>query len=177
MRRIIIFIILLAEAFGVFSFSFVIAKKEADHCGSVIQVPEGMRLTFDQDVSITTDEGDIMFSAGTIIIPEMIQRNEVYFFYEDVGVILNVGCESFTELDELNALREKAEKKKIDDQRLYIMRGVVLGCICGVGWVIIGYFINIWLIKKNRKKVLITINAIAVVLILLLIKVLLYNVH
>ncbi|MBR4948697.1 MAG: hypothetical protein IKZ29_09065 [Clostridiales bacterium] len=160
MRKIVVYIIVVLEAVGILVLNISAGKKKADHCGAAIEVPVGMQLTLKQEYSITNGNSSVDIQEGTIIVPGSIRNNEVSFIHEESQTKLNVSWDYFNEKDQLIKLKNEAEQRKLDQQKKYIKRGVLLGVIECSCWIIISCVLSLICIRKQLFTLLIIFHCI-----------------
>ena len=152
MKKIMIYSLLLIDIIGIFLICFVSAKNKANHCGAVIEIPEGMQLTVNNNVSV--DDEEILILSDTVIVPQMIQNDAVYFYDDKSNKIVFTEFQNFKEQALLDDLQDYAEQKKINDQKKYMRHGIILGCVFGICWLGIEVLLSCWLVNKKRIKAL-----------------------
>ncbi len=177
MNKVIIYTLLFLEVVGIFALNMKVARHNADHCSSLIEIPDGTLLTINRDITLKINNEDVFIPKGTMIIPQSIRANVISFFYDETGERLDTSWDSIKEQNVLENLRESAEIRRRDHQQRFIMKGAFTGVAEGIGWLIVGGILNYWFIRNNRYKALMIIHAfVSIVIVVLLVSaILLYT--
>jgi ABC-type glycerol-3-phosphate transport system permease component len=169
LKNILLVLVLIIEALGIFWYSLTISKDNAKHVAVIIQVPENMMLTIANDICFSVDkEKEITVTEGTKITPDYIFSNCVIFSYEGY-IHISAEFNDFVEHAQLEDLENVALQDKVNRQKEYVLKGVIIGIIVGVCWVILGTVIAYPLIKKEAVGVLIIVHFIVIILLSLMI--------
>ncbi len=121
--------------------------------GISIDIPESMHLTIENDVMLSSDEGDVVFPNGTEIVPYYIDpAGTVRFYFECEGAVTEF-CISWSDIKEeelLHELMATAEQNAKSTQLTAIKRGVVMGGIQALAWFVVGGLLCFLLSKKEK---------------------------
>ena len=168
-KYVLLGLVLLLEALGIIWYSLTISKNDAKYIAAVIQVPENMVLTTDNDICFSVDrEKEIIVPEGTRITPDYIFINSVSFSYDGYHHI-SAKYNDFVEQAKLDELKTIALQEKNNSQKEHVIRGVVIGICVSVCWVILGMAIAHVLIKKRAILFLIIVHFIVLLIISLMI--------
>ncbi len=163
MRKIVAYILLIIETVCIFVSFYVPAKRKADHWFEPIITPENMQLTLAEDEQFQTIGGDTYtVPGGTISVPIQINYSSVTFYYdEEADIRYTVSWDNIKEKDQLIELRNIAENRNREVHTSYILRGIVLGLLFGVIWLVVGAVLMRVFLKKQSKAPIIIMHIIA----------------
>ncbi len=166
MKKILAYVFLLLEMIGIVSIGFVYANKAAKLSAIDIHIPDGMHLTTNKDILITTQSDNITLPKDTVIIPEFVfPNNTVCFHYEGIAERLSASWDSFNEKDQLNALKIKAEQDLVDKTEKNKARTILLGFVVGIIWLVFGGVLSYFLLKYDKGFIVVIINIVAILII------------
>ena len=163
----IIFFVLILEMAGIIAANVIYADKNAELSAVTIEVPEGLELTINKDISVETQDGSILIPEDTVIYPDYIFPNStVNFHYEGTTERLYTSWDNIKEQNRLTELKNDAELKQQKWQKSTKTRGIIIGFVEGSAWLVLGGFLSLVLIKKDKIVVLIIFHFLAIVAIL-----------
>lgn len=154
MKRIIVIFLLLVEVFGLFAIELHFAKGICARTSVFPEIPEEMQLTTCKEVSDSMS--GVVVPEGETIFPRYISEDAVDFIYEnsesDEKELIIAGWDDFVEYEELSLFWENhmLEKELVD--KSIIQRGIKMGVLLGVCWLITGSVFSILLIKWHKHK-------------------------
>ena len=165
MRKTVSYIILLIEIVCLFVNFYVPSKRKADHWHEPIFIPDNMQLTLTDDEQFQTLGGDTYtVPGGTISVPIQINYDSVAFYYDEIADIKYiVSFDNIKEKAQLIELRNIAENRNREVRTSYMFRGIVLGLLFGVIWLVVGAVLMRVCLKKKSKTPIIIMHIIALV--------------
>ena len=163
MRKTVSYIILLNEIVWLFVNFYVPSKRKADHWHEPIIIPDNMQLTLTDDEQFQTLGGDTYtVPGGTISVPIQINYDSVAFYYDEIADIKYiVSFDNIKEKAQLIELRNIAENRNREVRTSYMFRGIVLGLLFGVIWLVVGAVLMRVCLKKKSKTPIIIMHIIA----------------
>ena len=179
MRKIVVAIILLIETISVFLISVDYAKKKASHWYAEVKIPVGLQLTIEKDVSVfvltqdsysnETVASDVVISKWEKISPIWIRDSSITFYYEKTGERHTISSDNIKEQGLLKDLNSDAEERTIYERNVIILNGILISIAISVCVLIVGSFISVLFMKKQKNKILILfhVNSLVIICILL----------
>lgn len=167
MKNVIISVTLLVEFIGIFAICIITAMNYANHCGTEIIIPDGLQLTLNNDVSLPSNGGTVLISKDTVVVPVGIHDNLVFFYHESSSSRLHTTWSNFKEQQILKKIEDDAEQRRIESQKHMMIRGVVLGVVLGLLWVVLGGFIFLKMLKKGITTPVMIINVLVILFIII----------
>ena len=163
MRKTVSYIFLIIETLCIFLAFYVPYKRKADHWHEQIIIPDNMQLTLAEDEQFQTLGGDTYtVPGGTISVPIQINYDSVTFYYDEVADIkYTVSWDNIKEKDQLMDLRKVAEDRNREVRSGYRLRGIVLGLLFGVIWLVVGAVLMRVCLKKKSKTPIIIMHIIS----------------
>ncbi|MCR4767947.1 MAG: hypothetical protein K5875_08310 [Saccharofermentans sp.] len=162
----IMFFVLILEMAGIIAANVICANRTAELSAVTIEVPEGLELTINKDISVEIQDGSILIPEDTVIHPDYIfPDSSVVFHYEGTTERLHTDWDNIKEQNKLKELKNEAELKQQKQQKSTKNRAIFIGFAEGSAWLVFGSFLSLVLIKKDKKAVLIIchIQAIAAI--------------
>ena len=163
MRKTVSYIFLIIETLCIFIAFYVPYKRKADHWYEPIIIPDNMQLTLAEDEQFQTLGGDTYtLPGGTISVPIQINYDSVTFYYDEVADNKYiVSFDNIKEKAQLIELRKIAENRNREVRTNYMFRGIVLGLLFGVIWLVVGAVLMRVFLKKQSKAPIIIMHIIA----------------
>lgn len=163
MKKVITLFTLLIEFIGIFAICIITSMNYADHCGTEIIIPDGLQLTLNNDVSLSSNNGTVLISKDTVVVPDGIHDNLVFFYHDSSTGRLHTSWENFKERQVLEDLQDDAEQRRVESQKSMKIRGVIFGVVLGLFWFILGCFVFFALLKKEKGILVVIINVLVII--------------
>lgn len=186
MKKVFPYILIVVEIIAIIFINYRLGLIDSWHCGKFIQVPDGLELTLNKDVSITKGDNEIQLQEGRTFTPVSIHTDIVVVMYDinsdsfvNIGVFLDnshpdenmdatslmIKWSDIKEQDQLQILQQEAEQKYQYDRNQFIKNGIMRGIGIAAVWMIIGVVVTTLLIKKDKAGIAIILQIISTVLI------------
>ncbi len=172
MKKSMILFFLILEFLGLWAIEMHFSNVKAHYEAVSVIIPEDMVLTTSREVSFvfpntgvewfdsSATSDTIVVPEGTTIKPRVISENKVAFYYEgsesDASDFVEASWDCFIENEQLARLWEESCSAAELRYRHIIQRGVIKGVILGLCWLVIGSVLSIFLIKKQKLKMVVT---------------------
>lgn len=155
LKMTIAYILILIEVLSIFAINILYAKQKSQLVGYSICVPEGMELTINRDITVSTKDETKILKQNTTIYPSYIFPDKtVHFHFGETKEMFSVSWNNFVEQESLDRLKEEADQRFQVEQGKRIKKGVLVGVSQAIGWLIISGSLTILLIKKKKYNVL-----------------------
>ena len=167
MKKTIFVIFLIVEVLLIISLCISSAYRKSEACGAVIVIPADLQLTTDYEIKFSKNGTTLMIPQNTKIIPRHINNSYVYFDYDSQEMI-KVSWNDIKEQDALLGLRSAAENRKKEDQRHFMILGVVTSVVASTLWICFALFIMSLVEKKQTIMLLWIVHLIVLVSLVIL---------
>ena len=179
MKKAFPYILIILEIIAIIFINYRLGVIDANHCGKIIQVPDGLELTLNKDVTVSKGDDEIELKEGMTFTPMSIHVDSVLAMYDsDSGSFVNIGVfidnssadedmdttsvvinwSDIKEQDQLQVLKNEADQKYQDDRNQCIKDGLVRGAVIAAVWTLICAAVTTILIKKSKAGIAIVLH-------------------
>lgn len=167
MKKYIALVVILLEMIGILAINVIYANNSSKLIATNISIPDNLKLTIKEDISIESRDGSFIIPKDTVICPEYVfPDRKVCFHFE--GERVHIEWEKIEEESILEELNHEAELKREEHQKDVKTRGLIIGVAEGVLWIVLGGLLSYALMKKEKYTLLIIIHFIFLLAVLLL---------
>ena len=168
MRKLLLSLFLTIECLLIFFSQYYPAKRYMRFLSyGNCDISAEMSVTAIRDITITIDDCSYVIAQNTLVEPEYITYDKVFFKYVDSGISIEAQAhtDDFVECNELERLWDEHVRSIRKEHQSIYLHGIIIGVVSGASWLLVGLIISIILLKKNLFRFLFVGHAIALVII------------